>query len=85
MTLEREAITQALRDAKGNISKTAKILGCSRRTLQNRMREYGMTRGRSGRPKRRLYGKKRAGWAVAGGVAVAGLVGVALLKRGSRA
>ncbi len=61
MVLERTSILSALRQAHGNIGKAARALGASRRTLQNRMREYGMARGRSGRPKRRLpYGRHGA-------------------------
>jgi len=39
---ERERITQAINMARGNISKAAVILGVSRGTLYNRMKEYGM-------------------------------------------
>lgn len=83
--LERDAITRALAETKGNIGKAAKLLGASRRTLQNRMREYGMARGKSGKPKRRLpYARRRKTWAV-GAVAAAAVAGVVLIKRGQSA
>ena len=52
--LEKQAIVDALRDSGGNVSRAARKLDVSRRTLQNRMREYGMPVGKSGRPKKRL-------------------------------
>lgn len=45
-------IVAALRETHGNISKAAKLLGYSRRTLQNRMQELGIPRGRAGRPRK---------------------------------
>ena len=80
--LERDEITRALRDAGGNVSKAAKLLGASRRTLQNRMRSYGLAPGKSGRPKRLLYGKKRKMW-VGGAVAAAVVGSVLLIRKGS--
>jgi len=54
---ERAKIEEALKNSDYNIEEAAKELGASRRTLQNRMREYGMQRGTSGRRKARLpYG-----------------------------
>lgn len=83
MSLDRAAVTNAIRSTK-NLSAAARELGCSRRTLQNRMREYGLARGKSGRPKRRLYGKRRKAWAVGGALAAVGVVaGLALRGRAS--
>jgi len=41
-TMEREAILSALKKSGGNRRKTAEELGISRRTLQYRLKEYGM-------------------------------------------
>jgi hypothetical protein len=54
MVLERDAIEAALAKHDRNIEKAAQELGASRRTLQNRMRAYGMVRGKSGRRKQDL-------------------------------
>ena len=83
MALEREKIASAIRDADGNIGIAARRLGASRRTLQNRMREYGMPRGRSGRRKRRL--PYRSGSGLLGGAALlAGAVlGYQFFRRGT--
>lgn len=73
----------ALRDSSGNISKAAHELGCTRLTLQRRMRLYGIPRGRAGRPKRRLkYGRRRRNY-LAAGAAAAGVLGYLLLRKGS--
>ena len=78
--LDRAAVVEAIRSTK-NLSAAARALGCSRRTLQNRMREYGMARGKSGRPKRKLaYGRRRRALAVGGAVAAVGLVGALALR-----
>jgi hypothetical protein len=46
------------------------------------MREYGLSRGKSGRPKRRLtYGRRGRAWGIAGGIAAAGLAGALLLRK----
>lgn len=50
---ERSSITSALESAGGNVARAAAALGCSRRTLQKRMRRLGMPPGRDGRPPRR--------------------------------
>jgi DNA-binding NtrC family response regulator len=47
-TLERQRIVEALERAAGNQSKAAKLLGVSRRTLLNRLDEYGLPRPRKG-------------------------------------
>lgn len=52
---EREQISSALSASGYRVSKAARALGASRRTLQYRMREYGMSRGHAGRPKRLLH------------------------------
>jgi len=48
---ERAKIETALAKHDRNIEETARELGASRRTLQNRMRAYGMAPGKSGRPR----------------------------------
>lgn len=53
MEMERSAIVAAI-NSTPNLTEAAHKLGASRRTLQNRMREYGMPRGKSGRPKEPL-------------------------------
>jgi two-component system response regulator HydG len=40
--VEREVILQALADAGGNRTQTARVLGISRKTLQNKLKEYGV-------------------------------------------
>lgn len=78
---ERATIVKALRDANDNMDKAAKALGISRRTLQNRMREYQMTRKKAGRPRRKLYsGKARAWGSVAVGAAALAGLGLALTR-----
>ena len=89
LDLERETVIEALRAAGGDGGRAAKILGSSRRTLQSRMREFGLERGRSGRKRRFLpYGsggeRSRRGW-IAGGIAAVGLAaGVVLGSRKHR-
>jgi two-component system, NtrC family, response regulator AtoC len=46
---ERERVTLALEAAQGNQARAAEILGVSRRTLINRMEEYGLPRPRKRR------------------------------------
>ncbi len=41
--LERDAIVRTLRNAEGNRTKTAIILGITRKTLQNKIKEYEIT------------------------------------------
>jgi len=78
--LERPAIVAALRSQGGNIGKAARQLGCSRRTLQNRMREFGLPRGRAGRRRRVLpYRSRTAALGVAG--AAVGVLGLIALTR----
>lgn len=80
MGLDRAAVVEAIRSTK-NLGAAARSLGCSRRTLQNRMREYGIAPGRSGRPKRKLsYGRRNKAWAVGGAVAAVALVGGLALR-----
>jgi two-component system response regulator HydG len=40
--LEKEAILQTLEETGGNRTQTAQILGISRKTLQNKLKEYGL-------------------------------------------
>jgi DNA-binding NtrC family response regulator len=46
---ERERVVLALEAAQGNQARAAEILGVSRRTLINRMEEYGLPRPRKRR------------------------------------
>lgn len=48
LDVKREDIERAIEQAGGNLSDASKILGCSRRTLQNKMRLYGMPPGKRG-------------------------------------
>ena len=41
--VEKELILQTLKDAGGNRSQTARLLGISVRTLRNKLKEYGYT------------------------------------------
>jgi len=52
--IERSAIVGALSRNHGNVSEAARDLGSARRTLQKRMRDYGIPEGRSGRPRSAL-------------------------------
>lgn len=82
--LERTAIERALRESGDNIGTAARHLGASRRTLQNRMREYGMPRGRAGRRKRRLpYGRGTARAFKAVAIAAGLVLGYRIFRRGS--
>jgi DNA-binding NtrC family response regulator len=42
-TIERQAIVQALDKTGGNRSKAAQLLGIGLRTLQKKLKDYGMT------------------------------------------
>ena len=68
MAIEKDDILQAIRDTGatvgdkqitgGSISRAAKKLGVSRRTLQARMRHYGIPMGKAGRRFRKIsYGR----------------------------
>jgi two-component system response regulator HydG len=46
--LERELMKRALAQTQGNVSRAAKVLGLSRRTLQYRMEKYGITKAEAG-------------------------------------
>ena len=86
MAIERHDIERALRETGGKIGRAAKLLGASRRTLQARMRSYGMAPGKAGRPRRKLgYRGKRRLYTALGAAAVAGLGYLALRKPGSSA
>jgi Bacterial regulatory protein, Fis family len=71
--IERQAIAGAL--AKHNVTEAAKTLGASRRTLQARMRDYGMPPGQAGRPRQLLPYKVHAGTAVFVVLGMLGIVG----------
>lgn len=75
--MERNTIIEALRAANGNVGRAAHALGVSRRTLQNRMREHGMTRSKGGRPKVKLARARRA-QSAAGALGIAAAIGGAL-------
>ncbi len=76
---EREAVVAAIQSSK-NLGVAARHLGASRRTLQNRMRFYGLPRGQSGRPKETLPFRVRH---VAGMPIVLGVVGVVAVLAGA--
>ena len=40
--VEKEVILQTLKNAEGNRTRTAQVLGISRKTLQNKLKEYGL-------------------------------------------
>ncbi len=46
--VEREVILQTLADTAGNRTQTARILGISRKTLQNKIKEYGIEGDKKG-------------------------------------
>lgn len=46
--VEREVILQTLADTDGNRTHTAKMLGISRKTLQNKLKEYGVREDKKG-------------------------------------
>jgi two-component system response regulator HydG len=46
--VEREVIVQTLEETEGNRTQTARILGISRKTLQNKLKEYGIQEGEKG-------------------------------------
>jgi regulatory Fis family protein len=75
MALEREEISGAIRSTP-NLGAAARKLDTSRRTLQNRMRYYGMPRGKSGRPRHVLSAH---GSGMGAFVSVAALVGLGWL------
>lgn len=47
--IDLDAIERALENSGGHIGRAADALGCSRRTLQNRMREHDMPARQAGR------------------------------------
>ncbi len=50
-TLERQAILQALERSHGNRQRAAQMLGIGLRTLQKKLKEYGLT-GRGNRQRK---------------------------------
>lgn len=46
--VEKEVIVQTLEETEGNRTQTARILGVSRKTLQNKLKEYGIREGQKG-------------------------------------
>jgi hypothetical protein len=90
MAIEKDDILQAIRDTGatvgdkqitgGSISRAAKKLGVSRRTLQARMRHYGIPMGKAGRRFRKIsYGRNAKAYAIGAAVVVVG--GAVLLGR----
>ena len=80
MLHDKTAIEAAIKDAGGNISDAARKLGVARRTLQSRMRFFGLPEGRAGRRKMRIsYGKRRKLYTV-GAVAAAVVLGAVVIK-----
>ena len=72
---ERAAIVDAIKSSR-NLNAAADKLDVSRKTLFNRMREYGLPEGRSGRPRTALpHGSSGVDIAL-GVVAIAGLAGI---------
>ena len=83
MSFGKEAVVEAIRESP-NLAEAAKRLQISRKTLFNRMRAYGIPRGRSGRPKKKItYRRKSRVLAVGAGV-VAGALAVGLIVRGGK-
>ncbi len=78
MALERSVVTSTLAKHGGNISHAAAELGSSRRTLQLRMKTYGIPQGHAGRPRVPLPYKAIAADTTLGLLAVLGLGGLAL-------
>lgn len=95
MALERNDILTAIKDSGGavvgnkivggSISRAAKWLGVARRTLQNRMRFYGIPTGTAGRRKKKISysrgAKRYAAGAAIGAAAVAAVIGGAVIYR----
>ena len=82
MKQERELVAEAVAKSP-NLNVAAREVGASRRTLQNRMREYGLPYGKSGRRRRDLAGPSDLDGALVPLVVIAGAVslGYWLLKR----
>lgn len=91
LPIDRADIERALRESKDetgeqNIGKAARALRMSRRTLQNRMRAFGMAVGKAGRRHKKFsYRKHRYLAPVLGGAAAIVLGAVAVSKLGSKA
>ncbi len=83
--MERAAIARAIESAPNkNITIAAERLGASRRTLQNRMRDYGMPKGPSGRPRELLsYNRSPLSLSTVVVVGVGFALGYYLLKSNS--
>lgn len=80
--LDKAAILAAIRDTP-NLVKAAKRLGIARKTLYNRMKAYGIPKGRSGRPKVKIHYTRRSRRYAFGTVVVATMIGIggAMLHR----
>ena len=81
---DRAEVVAALRRSGYNIVHAARDLGTSRRTLQNRMIEFGLARGTPGRRKRRLPYRRFKLGSILGGVAALGLGVLAVSKLGGK-
>lgn len=76
--LERRAIVHAIDTSPNkNITHAARRLGASRRTLQNRMRDYDIPEGEPGRPRELLPRRPSQGDAAYGALALLGVAGLA--------
>ena len=51
--LEKDLITRALEETGGNVTRAAKLLQISRKSLQTKMKEFALRGGESGRVRRR--------------------------------
>jgi len=81
VSIEKSTIETAIRNSPDNLGDAARALGCSRRTLTNRMRTYGMAYGKSGRRKRYLpYERRLRGATVVLGAAAALALGYIATK-----
>jgi len=78
---EKAKIQEELRKAGDNIGEAAIALGCSRRTLQNKMRKYGFPPGKAGRRSQMLpYAiSRRTKRTIGGALGAAAIIGAGVL------
>lgn len=95
MAIEKNDILQAIRDTGatvsdkeitgGSISRAAEKLGVSRRTLQARMRFYGIPMGKAGRRMKKMsYGRAKRAFAKYAPVAVPAVLVVSAIAFAGR-
>jgi hypothetical protein len=77
---DRAAVISAINSTR-NLNEAARKLGASRRTLQNRMREYGLPRGKAGRPKEWLPYKRSSSSTVMTVVGVGAVIASVIMLR----